>query len=75
MKNMDVCRQAQHAAQDTMLKRYGVKYSAQNHDIFIKMRRKYQFNGICFDSFPEIAYYIWLTDNNITFQYQPNIQF
>lgn len=74
-KNNDICRQAQQAAQDTMLKRYGVKYSAQNHDIFVKMRKKYCFNNICFDSFPEIAYYIWLTDNNIAFQYQPNIQF
>lgn len=38
------------------------------------MRRKYTYNGIMFDSAPEIAYYIWLTDNNIQFKYHPSIR-
>ena len=28
-----------------------------------------------FDSSPEIAYYIWLSDHKIEFEYQPNIKF
>ena len=38
---------------------------------------KYIYNDIIFDSKPEIAYYIWLTDNNIKFIYKPktNIQY
>ena len=33
------------------------------------------YNGIRFDSGPEIAYYIWLSDNNIEFTYQPKVSF
>ena len=33
--------------------------------------KKYIYNNIVFDSQPEIAYYIWLTDNKIAFEYHP----
>lgn len=29
------------------------------------------YNGIIFDSAPELAFYIWLRDHNIQFEYQP----
>lgn len=32
---------------------------------------KYKFNNIKFDSSWELSYYIWLTDNKISFKYQP----
>ena len=38
-------------------------------------KKKYKYNGINFDSAVEIAYYIWLTDNHIEFQYKPKIVF
>ena len=38
------------------------------------MYRKYTYNGIMFDSSPEIAYYIWLSDNNIPFIYHPDTE-
>jgi len=51
----------------------------QNHDILMKQqmnsKKKYSFQEISFDSAPEIAFYIWLSDNNIHFEYQPNITF
>lgn len=59
----------------TMLSRYGVEFAMQNHDFFIKGRQKYFYNNIKFDSMPELAYYIWLVDNNIDFKYQPDISF
>ena len=52
--------------------KYGVDAPAQNHDIRIKQQQKYTYNNINFDSQLEIAYYIWLTDNSIQFEYQPN---
>jgi hypothetical protein len=57
--------------EQTMLKRYGVKYPLQSHEIRKKAKKKFVYNGIEFDSKWEIAYYIWLTDNNIDFEYQP----
>lgn len=29
------------------------------------------YNGIIFDSAPELAFYIWLRDHSIQFEYQP----
>lgn len=45
------------------------------HEIQSKARQLYVFNNINFKSLPELAYYIWLTDNNIQFEYQPKLSF
>ena len=55
----------------TNLKRTGYCWPSQNPEIRATMFRKYKYNGLNFDSAPEIAYYIWLTDNNIDFIYHP----
>ena len=60
---------------ETMEEKYGVEHCMQNHDIFKKSRKKYKFNNLTFSSIPEICYYIWLKDNNISFEYQPDIDF
>ena len=60
---------------ETMKEKYGVENCMQNHDIFKKSRKKYEFDSKTFDSKPEIAYYIWLKDHNMNFEYQPNIDF
>lgn len=60
---------------ETMKERYGVEHCMQNHDIFKKTRKRYEFNGLNFDSKPELAYYILLKDNSIEFEYQPDIDF
>lgn len=51
--------------------RYGVEYALQNRSLQLKQKQKYQYNGIFFDSQPEIALYIWLIDNKINFDYNP----
>lgn len=50
----------------TLFQRYGIKHPINGG---------YIYNDITFDSAPELAFYIWLIDNNIKFEYQPNIQF
>lgn len=40
-----------------------------------KCRQRYRYDDRTFDSAPEIAFYIWLTDHHISFEYQPNIEF
>ena len=60
---------------NTILKKYNVKNIMHVHDFFIKGCKFYCYNNVMFDSSWELAYYIWLKDNNINFEYQPNISF
>lgn len=74
-KNPDICRRAIQAGRATSIERYGTPYPAQNHEVMSKARRKYTYDNVQFDSFPELSYYIWLTDHGISFEYQPNVVF
>lgn len=56
---------------NTCLIKYGVEHPMHNADIRQSCHAKYLFNNIYFDSSWEIALYIYLTDNNIKFEYQP----
>lgn len=58
-----------------MIEKYGVAHNSQVREIRLKQQSKYEYNGIKFDSGVEIAVYIYLTDNQIDFQYQPNVSF
>jgi len=40
-----------------------------------KIHKKYTYDGLQFDSKPELACYIFLSENNISFEYQPDISF
>ena len=66
-------------AEESCLKKYGVKCTSQVPAIRSKQQHRYVYNGIAFDSMPEIAFYIWLNDVkdilNIDFAYSPNISF
>ena len=44
-----------------------------NNNFFRK--NSYLYDDIVFDSGWELAYYIWLTDNNIEFEYHPDVNF
>ena len=57
------------------LELYGVENPMQCSEIRKKTAQKYSFIEISFDSAPEIAFFIWLKDNNIEFEYQPNVSF
>lgn len=58
------------ALQENILKTQ--QYIDDNFDkIILRIRKQYTYNNIHFNSLPELALYIWLTDNNIKFEYQP----
>lgn len=47
----------------------------QNPKILNKRTSKYYYNNIYFDSSWELAYYIWLTDNKVDFEYHSGVYF
>ena len=61
--------------QNTNIAKYGYKYAILHPELRNKIHKKYTYDGKQFDSMPEMAYYIWLTENNINFTYQPDISF
>lgn len=73
--NAYMLKEIQEKGQATCLKNNGTLFPSQNYEIFKKSRSKYKYNNITFDSSWELAYYIWLTDHKINFEYQPNIKF
>lgn len=68
-------KQFKEKSKQCCLEKYNVEHVLQNHDILKKARSKYFYNNLYFASKPEIAFYIWLKDNNVQFEYQPNILF
>ena len=67
-------KNARNKAKNTTLKRYGVESPSQSYEIHKKQVSKYYFNGKKFNSAAEIVFFIWLTDNKIDFEYEPNIK-
>jgi len=61
-------------AKITCMKLYGVEHIAQCPK-FQNHRSLYFYNNQYFDSKPELAYYIWLTDNKIKFEYHGSSYF
>lgn len=47
-----------------ILKKYGVRRYAQTEEFHYKSQHKYLYNNETFDSFPELAYYIYCIDHN-----------
>ena len=62
-------------SRSTFQTNYGVNAPAQCPEIRRKQQLRCTFNGKCFDSIYEIAYYIWLTDHHIVFEYEPDVKF
>lgn len=64
---------------DACWKRYeertGFDRPSHNPEVIKKIKQKYWYDNRFFDSSWEIAYYIWLKDHNITFEFHPNISF
>lgn len=60
-------------SQETCLSKYGVPFPMQCKEIQDKCQRKYIYDSIYFDSSYELAYYIWLKDHNINFEYHTSI--
>lgn len=55
----------------TCNERFGVDYPSQNPNVRKSIMKRYTYKNIPFDSSWELAYYIYLKDNNIDFVYQP----
>lgn len=56
-------------------KKTGLINPAQDKNNIKKGRQKYEYNNIMFDSSWELCYFIWLKDNNINFEYHPQVKF
>lgn len=54
---------------DDYEKRTGYANPSHNPEVISKMRKKYTYNEIGFDSSWELAYYIWLKDHDLTFKF------
>ena len=65
----------QQQIEETCMRRYGVRNPMQCHEIQIKTHSKYLYDDLKFDSSEELAYFIWLKDNSISFEYQPDKTF
>ena len=61
----------QNKAKKTYYNKTGYFHPLQNPNIQTKIIKKYKYNSTTFDSSIELAYYIWLSVNNIDFVFQP----
>ena len=55
--------------------KYGVDFPQQDPEFRRNAQKKYKYDGLNFDSAPEIALYIYCKDHKIDVEYQPNISF
>lgn len=67
------CKEFKEKFIKTCNERLGVDYPSQNVEVLRKLRRKYTYNSIHFDSSWELAFYIYNVDHNIMFEYQPDL--
>ena len=51
---------------------YGVDHPMQCSEMRRSVQKRYVYDGIHFDSKPEIAFYVWLKDYGVDFKYQPD---
>ena len=54
---------------DAYERRTGFRNPSHNPEVISKMRARYYYDGQRFDSSWELAYYIWLKDHNIPFEF------
>lgn len=60
----------------TYIEKYGCRNPLQNPDVQMKrVKAKYEYDGKIFDSKPELAYYIWLTDTGRRFVYHDFLKY
>lgn len=59
----------------TLNEHFGVDAPAQCPKIRRKQQLRCEYNGMNFDSIYEVAYYIWLVDHDVKFEYEPEVTF
>lgn len=67
--------EVQAKCRSTLWRNYHVTHNMQIPEVRSSSKKHYQFDNKQFDSAPELAFYIWLKDNNIEFEYQPGVSF
>lgn len=67
--------EVQEKSKQTLKEKYGVDHPSRSPELLSRARRKYRYNGLNFDSGWELAYYIWLSDNNIPFTFHPDLRY
>jgi hypothetical protein len=65
------CNTLKRKYEDVLNSKYGVRNPLQCKEIRDKTKKKYFYNDINFDSSWEIAFYIYLKDHHIRFEYHP----
>ena len=61
--------------EETTLKRYGVRNYAQCPEFFKRLKKKYIYNDVSFDTIPELALYIYFVDNDIVISRNTDLYF
>lgn len=64
-------KEVREKGKQTNLRKFGVENGGASDLAHKKMAKKYFYDNTIFTSSAELAYYIWLKDNNIKFEYQP----
>lgn len=67
-----ICREKY---KNTCLEKYDVDHPMKNYEVFCKTKHRYEYDGIKFDSRPEIELYKKLKAEHADFEYQPNVYF
>lgn len=75
VENVSQADEIKYKKEQTILKNYGVTNPNYSKEIQSYKAKRYCYNNIMFDSSWELGYYIWLKDNNIEFEYHPDISF
>ena len=57
------------------IQKFGVAYPNQDPEIRRRAQKRYTYNGIHFDSAPELAFFIYAADHGISMEYQPDVCF
>lgn len=59
----------------TLMKKYGVDNAMKSTSIISKSRKRYFYKNTYFDSSWELAFFIWLKEKDIEFEYHPQVCF
>lgn len=77
--NVDNCSKlkwVQDKKETTLEEHFGVKHTFQSHEIRLKSKKRFvAIDGITYDSSWEYLYANYLRNNNISFEYQPDVKF
>lgn len=75
VKNISQLEEIKEKKKQTTFLHYGVENPNDSHEIQSLKCKKYFYDNNYFDSSWEIAYYIWLKNNGVYFEYQPKQTF